>query len=88
MIATCLESDYETVHLLCKGHTVEKLDASNLNVLSLVENLVNLRQTLENKSPSLKSFFHGKKTTVEANIDALITLVCFTLQVWEVMLSS
>ena len=76
MIATSLESDYEPVHLLYKTHTVEKLDTSNLNVLSRDENSVNKRQTLEDISPSFfKFFFHGKKTTVEAVIDPLITLV-------------
>ena len=33
MIATSLESDHKLVHLFCKSHTVEKLDASNMNVL-------------------------------------------------------
>ena len=59
MIATFLESDHETIHLLRKSHTVKKLDASNLNVLSQVENSVNQRQTLEGISPSLKSCFVG-----------------------------
>ena len=36
--------------------TVEKLDASNLNVLLRVENSVNQRQPLEDISPSLKFF--------------------------------
>ena len=31
MIATFLESDHETAHLLCESHTVKKLGASNLN---------------------------------------------------------
>ena len=50
MIATSLQYNHEPVHL-------EKLDASNLNALSEVKNSVNQRQTLETKSPSLKSFF-------------------------------
>ena len=58
MIATSLQYNHEPVHL-------EKLDASNLNALSEVKNSVNQRQTLETKSPSLKSFFfRGKNTTV------------------------
>ena len=62
--------------LLCKSYSVEKLDASNLNVLSQVENLINQRHKLEDITPPLKSFFfHEKKTTVEAGIDAWITLV-------------
>ena len=77
MITTSLESDHEPVYLLCKSHTVEKLDASYLNILSQVEYSVNQRQTLENITPFLKSFFRGKKTTVENRIDALITLVSY-----------
>ena len=73
MIATSLKSDHEPVHLLCKSHTVEKLYASNLNVLSQDENSVTQRQTSEGITP-LK-IFHGEKTTVETGIDALITLV-------------
>lgn len=57
MIATSLESDHKLVHLFCKSHTIEKLDASNMNVLWQVENSVNQRQTLGNINPSLKSFF-------------------------------
>ena len=79
MIVTSLESDHEPVHLLCKSYSVEKLDASNLNVLSQVENSINQRHKLEDITPPLKSFFffHGKKTTVEAGIDAWITLVSY-----------
>ena len=54
---------------------MEKLDASNLKVLSQVETSVKQRNTLENISPRLKSLFRGKKTTVEAGIDSLLTLV-------------
>ena len=57
MIVTSLESDHEPVHLLCKSYSVEKLDASNLNVLSQVENSINQRHKLEDITPPLKSFF-------------------------------
>ena len=49
IIATSSEYGHEPV-------TVEKLDASNLNVLLRVENSVNQRQPLEDISPSLKFF--------------------------------
>ena len=75
-IGESLNSTHRPYHLLCKPHTVEKLDVSNIIVLlSKVEALVKQRDTLESISPRLKSFFRGKKTTVEAGIDALMTLV-------------
>ena len=51
-IGESLNSTHRPYHLLCKPHTVEKLDVSNILVLSKVE-----------------------ATTVEAGIDALMTLV-------------
>ena len=74
-IADHFHSNHKPYHLLCKSHTVEKLDTLNLSVLSKVEASVNQRSILESISPSLKSFFHGTKTTVESGIVALLTLV-------------
>ena len=34
MIGESLNSDHRPLHLLCKSHTVEKLDAANLEILS------------------------------------------------------
>ena len=65
----------ESYHLLCKSHIVEKLDATNLNVLATIEKSVKQRELFESINPSLKSFFQGKKTVVEAGINALMTLV-------------
>jgi len=62
------ESNYKPMHLLCKSHTVEALDRSNLAVLYQIEKEVQQRQTLEGINPALKSFFRGKKTTVEAGL--------------------
>ena len=73
-IAAAIQSDYQPIHLLCKSHTVEKLDATNLEVLSNVEKTVKQRETFEQINPSLKSFFRGKKTTVDAGINAIVTL--------------
>ena len=42
-IGQAIGSDHRPHHLLCKSHTVEKLDASNLNVLSNVEKMVKQR---------------------------------------------
>ena len=74
-IVAAIQSDYQPIHLLRKSHTVEKLDATNLEVLSNVEKTVKQRETFEQINPSLKSFFRGKKTTVEAGINAIVTLV-------------
>ena len=70
-----LGSDHWPYHLLCKSHTIEKLDATNLKVLATIEKSVKQRQLFELINPSLKSFFQGKKTVVEAGMGALMTLV-------------
>ena len=74
-IATALGTTYKPMHLLCKSHTVEALDRSNLSVLYDIEKQVKQREILEGINPSLKSFFRGKKTTVEAGIEALLSLI-------------
>ena len=63
------------MHLLCKSHTVEALDHSNLSAVHEIEKQVNQREILEGINPSFKSFFRGKKTTVEAGIKALLSLI-------------
>ena len=55
-----------TYRILCKSNKVEKFDKSNLSVLSKLEKDVKLWDTLESINPSLKPFFHLKKTVVEA----------------------
>ena len=42
-ISQALNTDYIPLHLLCKSHTVEGLDRSNLQVLSEVERAVQFR---------------------------------------------
>ena len=66
-----------TYHILCNSHTLEKFDLSNLSVLSKLEKNVKLQDTLESINLSLKPFFHGKKTVVEASIAALLKLVTY-----------
>lgn len=53
-IASELNSQYKTMHLLCKSPTVEALDRSNLDVFSKIGKQVNHRGTLENINPNLK----------------------------------
>ena len=76
-ISKHLDLNNKPHRLLCKSHTVEKLDISNLKVLSKVETNVKQRNTLENICPRLKPFFQGKKTTVEARTDSFLTLVLY-----------
>lgn len=74
MVAVALDSNHHPLRLLCKSHTVEDLDRSNLEVLSQIEKDVNQGEILEQINPRLKSFFRGK-SVVEAGIDALLKLV-------------
>ena len=60
LIGEALNFDHRPLHLLCKSHTVGKLDATNLQVLSNVEKMVKPREIFEIINPSLKSFFRGK----------------------------
>ena len=68
-------SQHQPYHLLCKSHTVEALDKSNLKVLADIEQKVDLRNLLESINPALKSFFRGKTSVVEAGIEAILNLV-------------
>ena len=74
-IPAALGSQHKPHHLLCKSHTVEALDRSNLEVLSKVEKNVNQQGTLESINQALKSFFRGKTALVEAGIVALLPLI-------------
>ena len=74
LIANSLGSTHKPLHLLCKSHTVEKVEC-NLDVLARFEKKVKQREVLESINPRLKSFFRGKKTTVEAGIEVLLNLV-------------
>ena len=75
IVAERFRSEYKPYRLLCKSHTVEKIDDCNLKVLSKNERMVNLREKLENFNPALKPFFRGKKAVVLAGIHALTKLV-------------
>ena len=60
-------------YLLCKSHVIEKIDASNLDVLTAFEESVKLRQHLEAINTALKPFFRGNKV-VCAGIQAILKL--------------
>ena len=76
-VAKSLNSTHEPYHILCKSHTLEKLDKSNLSVLNELEQSMKLRNTLESVNPALKPFFRGKAAVVEAGIYALLKLVTY-----------
>ena len=73
-IPNALDSNHHPYYLLCKSHTVEALDCSNLNVLAEIEKSVT-QQIFEGISPSIKSFFRRKSALVEAGIEALLNLI-------------
>ena len=75
LVTKMLKSNHIPYHLFCKAHTAEKLDASNLKVSSAMEKGIKQRDEFERIKPSLKPFFRGKKTVVEAGILALLRLV-------------
>ena len=52
LIGESLGSDHWPYHLLCKSHTVEKLDATNLKVLATIEKPVN-KESYSNRSTHL-----------------------------------
>ena len=72
-IAGMLGSSHIPYHLLCKSHSVEALNQSNLAVLSKIEKVVKQRQI----NSFLKPFFRGKSTVVEAGIEFLLNLITY-----------
>ena len=74
-VLTTLGSSHQPYHLLCKSHTVEALDRSNLEVLSKTEKSVKQQDVLEQINPPMKTFFRGKKALIEAGIEALLSLI-------------
>ena len=76
-VAVKLGSKRKLYHLLCKSHSVEKLDASNIDVLAAFEERLKLQQCLEAINPALKPFFRRKKAVVVAGIQAILKLVSY-----------
>ena len=52
-IAASVNSLRHPHHMLCKSHTVEGIDGSNLEVLASIEKKVNQQRTFENINPAL-----------------------------------
>ena len=63
-IAAALGSNHIPLHLLCKAHTVEALDISNINVLASLESSLKFRKAPESINACVKSFVRGEKLVV------------------------
>ena len=74
-IASALNSNYKSLHLLCKAHTVEALDRSNIAVLGKLESKVKFREALESANPAIKSFLRGEKSVAVSAIKSIISFV-------------
>lgn len=75
-IAKTLNSQHIPKHLLCKSHVCEKFDATNISALAQIESKTSLRDKIEKRDPSLKSFLRQKKSIVaDVVIPALLKLV-------------
>ena len=72
--AEALQSAHVPYHLLCKSHTVEGFDQSNLSVLASVEKELGFREKLQTINPAVKSFLRGKTTVVEVAITSILSL--------------
>ena len=74
-ISDALATEYVPLHLLCKSHTVEGLDRSNIQVLAEVERAVQLREKIEAVNPAIKRFTRGDKSVVITGIKSVLNLV-------------
>ena len=74
-ISAALKSDYIPYHFLCKAHTVEALDRSNINVLAKLENALKFREALESINSGVKSFLRGEKSVVICAIKSILSFV-------------
>ena len=74
-IAAALGSTHIPLHLLCKAHTVEALDRSNIKVLANLEESLKFREALESINPGVKSFLPGEKSVVLCAIKSILNFV-------------
>ena len=73
-VAEKLQSNIVPLHLLCKSHPVEAFDRSNLAVLSVIENKLAFRQSLQTINPAVRSFLRGK-SVVDCAMTSILSLV-------------
>ena len=70
-----LGSSHIALHLLCKVHTVEVLDRSNINVLASFESFCKFREALESINPGVNSFLISEKSVVLCAINSILNFV-------------
>ena len=75
IVSQNLDSTHIPHHLLCKSHTVEGLDTSNIKVLASIEQSLKMCQGFEELNPNLKSWFCGEKAVFLTGIKCLINLI-------------
>ena len=64
LISKAFNLNYIPIHLLCKSHTVEALDRSNIEILLKIKKKVKQRELSEHVNPALKSFLEVKRQLV------------------------
>ena len=74
-IAEKLKSNHKPFHTLCKAHTVEALDWSNIEVLAQLDKKVGFRNALESINPTIKSFLRGEKAVAVSAIKTILKFV-------------
>ena len=74
-IACQLNSDHVPLHTLCKAHTVEALDRSNIEVLGQLDKKVGFHEALESTNPAIKSFLRGEKDVAVSAIKSILKFV-------------
>ena len=74
-IARELNSEHVPLHTLCKAHTVEALDRSNIEVLGELDKKVSFRDALVSMNPGIKSFLCGEKCVAVSAIKSILTFV-------------
>ena len=74
-VSEILNTDHVPKHLLCKSHTVEGLDRSNIAVLTEVERAINLKDKIEAINPGLKSFTRGGGCVILNGIRSILNLI-------------
>ena len=74
-IARELKSEHIPLHLLCKAHTVEALDRSNIDVLGELDKKVGFCDALVSMNPGIKSFLRGEKCVAVSAIKSILSFV-------------
>ena len=70
-----LKSNHVPYHILCKAHTVEALDRSNINVFANLEHALKFREALESMNSAVRSFLRVEKSVVLCAIKSIVSFV-------------